>query len=307
MVDVDTFLTILYVMVDDFCQSRPPKKRPGPEASLCQSEVITLAIFARWSRFASERDFYRYANSHMRGAFPTLPSRPQFNRLVRLYTQTIEQIAVKLGKMLEDKAHAYQALDSSAMPVRDAKRRGHGWLAGEADIGWSNSIGWYEGFSVLAAIEPSGVITGFCFGSASSADQPLAETFFALRANPNPRLLSVGAAFCGIYVADKGFEGTENHRRWLECYGAEVVHPPKRNSKKPWSKRLRQWVASLRQIVETVYDKLFNAFGLWRERPHEMGGLRARLAARVALHNFCIWLNDHLGRPRLKFADLMGW
>ena len=307
MVDVDTFLTTLYVMVDDFCQTQPPKKRPGPEASLCQSEVITLAIFARWSRFASERDFYRYADGHLRGAFPTLPSRPQFNRLVRLYTQTIEEIAVKLGKMLEDRVHAYQALDSSAMPVRDAKRRGHGWLAGEADIGWSNSIGWYEGFSVLAAIEPSGVITGFCFGSASTADQPLAETFFAVRANPNPRLISVGAAFSGTYVADKGFEGTENHRRWLECYGAEVVHPPKRNSKKPWSKRLRQWVASLRQIVETVYDKLFNAFGLWRERPHEIGGLRARLAARVALHNFCIWLNDRLGRPRLKFADLMGW
>jgi hypothetical protein len=307
VVDVDTFLTTLYVMVDDFCQTQPPKKRPGPEASLCQSEVITLAIFARWSRFASERDFYRYADGHLRGAFPTLPSRPQFNRLVRLYTQTIEEIAVKLGKMLEDRIHAYQALDSSAMPVRDAKRRGHGWLAGEADIGWSNSIGWYEGFSVLAAIEPSGVITGFCFGSASTADQPLAESFFAVRANPNPRLISVGAAFSGIYVADKGFEGTENHRRWLECYGAEVVHPPKRNSKMPWSKRLRQWVASIRQIVETVYNKLFNAFGLWRERPHEMGGLRARLAARVALHNFCIWLNDHLGRPRLKFADLMGW
>jgi hypothetical protein len=32
------------------------------------------------------------------------------------------------------------------------------------------------------------------------------------------------------------------------------------------------------------------------------------LAARVALHNFfCIWLNDQLGRPRLSFADLMGW
>jgi hypothetical protein len=307
VVDVDTFLTTLYVMVDDFCQTQPPKKRPGPEASLCQSEVITLAIFARWSRFASERDFYRYADGHLRGAFPTLPSRPQFNRLVRLYTQTIEEIAVKLGKMLEDRAHAYQALDSSAMPVRDAKRRGHGWLAGVADIGWSNSLGWYEGFSVLAAIEPSGVITGFCFGSASTADQPLAESFFTVRANPNPRLISVGAAFSGIYVADKGFEGTENHRRWLECYGAEVVHPPKRNSKMPWSKRLRQWVASIRQIVETVYNKLFNAFGLWRERPHEMGGLRARLAARVALHNFCIWLNDHLGRPRLKFADLMGW
>jgi Transposase DDE domain len=307
MVDVDTFLTILYVMVDDFCQTQPPKKRPGPEASLSESEVITLAVFARWSRFSSERDFYRYAQTNLLDAFPTLPTRPQFNRLVRSCTGLIEEIAVKLGKMLEDRAHAYQALDSSAMPARDAKRRGHGWLAGEADIGWSNSIGWYEGFSALAAIEPSGVIMGFCFGSASTADQPLAETFFAVRANPNPRLPSVGAPFSGIYVADKGFEGTGNHRRWLECYGAEVVHPPKRNSKKPWSKRLRQWVASLRQIVETVYDKLFNAFGLWRERPHEMGGLRARLAGRVALHNFCIWLNDRLGRPRLKFADLMGW
>ena len=48
-------------------------------------------------------------------------------------------------------------------------------------------------------------------------------------------------------------------------------------------------MAGIRQIVESVYDKLFNAFGLWRERPHELQGLRARLAARVALHNyFCI-------------------
>lgn len=70
MLDVDTFLTTLYVMVDDFCQSCPPKKSPGPDASLSNSEVITLAIFARWGRFASERDFYRYAQSRLREAFP---------------------------------------------------------------------------------------------------------------------------------------------------------------------------------------------------------------------------------------------
>ncbi|MGF1472710.1 MAG: transposase, partial [Rubrobacteraceae bacterium] len=303
MLDVDTFLTTLYVMVDDFCQSHSPeKKRPGPKASLCASEVITLAIFARWSRFASERDFYRYAEGHLRGAFPTLPDRSQFNRLVRFYTQTIEKLALHLGRTLKDSQPPYQALDASAMPVRNVKRRGGGWLAGEADIGWSNNLGWYEGFSLLTAVEPSGVITGFCFGPASSADQTLAETFFALRANPNSRLISVGAAFSGTYVADKGFEGTENHRRWLDHYGAEVLHPPKRNSRKPWSKRLRRWVAGIRQIVESVYDKLFNTFGLWRERSHELGGLRARLAARVALHNFCIWLNDQLGRPSMAFS-----
>jgi hypothetical protein len=197
MVDVDTFLTALYVMVDDFCQSQPPKKRPGPDASLSKSEVLTLAIFARWSRFDGERDFYRYATGHLRAAFPTLPDRSQFNRLVRFYTELIEEMALHLAEVSEARECPYEALDSSAMPVRDAKRRGAGWLAGYADIGWSNSLGWYEGFRLLAAVAPSGVITGFCFGAASTADQPLAETFFAVRARPNPRLISVGSSFWG--------------------------------------------------------------------------------------------------------------
>lgn len=159
---------------------------------------------------------------------------------------------------------SYEALDSSAMPIWDCKHRGHGWLAGYADIGWSNSLlGWYEDFSLLTATDPSGVITGFCFGAASTADQRMAESFFAVRCHPTPRLSSVGSISSGSYVADKGFEGAENHRRWLECYGVQVVHPPKRNSRKrSWSKRLRRWVAGIRQITESVYEKLFNTFGL---------------------------------------------
>ena len=310
MLDVDTFLATLYVMVDDFCQSRPQKerRRPGSDASLSPSEVITLAVFARFSRFGSERDFYRYATGHLRDAFPTLPVRPRFNRLVRSHAELIEAFVLHLVALLDTQKCPYEALDSSAMPVRNAKRRGHGWLAGYADIGWSNSLGWYEGFCLLTAVDPTGGITGFCFGAASTAEQQLAESFFAVRAQPNPRLISVGSISAGPYITDKGFEGAENHLRWLESYGAQVIHPPKRNSrKKSWSKRLRRWVAGIRQIVESVYDRLFNAFGLWRERPHELSGLRARLAARVALHNFCIWLNEQLGRPRLAFADLLGW
>ena len=243
----------------------------------------------------------------MLDAFPTLPSRSQFNRLVRSCTQLIEAFFLHLVSLLEVRKSPYEALDSSAMPIRDCKRRGHGWLAGNADIGWSNSIGWYEGFSLLTSVDCTGVITGFCFGAASTADQQMAESFFATRAYPNERLISVGSASSGPYMTDKGFAGVENHLKWLHHDGARVIHPPKRNSKKPWSKRLRRWVASIRQIVESTYDKLFNTFGLWRERPHELQGLRARLAARMALHDFCIWLNDQLGRPRLAFADLLGW
>ncbi len=51
------------------------------------------------------------------------------------------------------------------------------------------------------------MITGFCFSATSAADQQAAETFFAVRTRPNPRLISVGSASSGPYVTDKGFEG----------------------------------------------------------------------------------------------------
>ena len=90
MVDIDTFLTTLYVMVEDFCKARlPQRRRPGPVASLSQGEVVTLVIFSQWTRFESERSFYRYANQHLRAAFPTLPVRAHFNRLLRHHRDAV--------------------------------------------------------------------------------------------------------------------------------------------------------------------------------------------------------------------------
>lgn len=96
--DPDTFLTTLYVMIDDFCQSAgyAEKHRPGPAASLSCSEVVTLAVFGQWAQFPSERAFYRYAASHLHAAFPTLPEREQFNRLQRSYHDVIVAFALFL-------------------------------------------------------------------------------------------------------------------------------------------------------------------------------------------------------------------
>ena len=195
MMDLDTFLTTLYVMIDDFCQSEGfhEKHRPGPQASLSCSEVVTLAVFGQWAQFPSERAYYRYALSHLRAAFPTLPDREQFNRVPQHHRDVIVAFSLFLVDQMEAQHCLYEALDSSGIPTRDAKRRGTGWLAGQADIGWSNRIGWYEGFHLLTSITPTGVISGFGKALASCNDHPLAETFFAARAHPSPRLKSVGA------------------------------------------------------------------------------------------------------------------
>ena len=155
MVDADTFLTTLYVMVDDFCKtSLPPQTHPGPEAALSRSETVTLAIFGQWQGFGSERGFYRYAQRHLRPAFPQLPTREQFNRQVRQHDDALVACFLYLGRLLAAQHGLYEALDSSGLPTRDAKRRGAGWLPGLADIGWSNRLGWYEGFHLLLAVNP---------------------------------------------------------------------------------------------------------------------------------------------------------
>jgi hypothetical protein len=308
MVDVDTFLTTLYVMVDDFCKaSLPADSHPGPQAALSRSEVLTLAIFGQWQRFGSERGFYRYAQRHLRSAFPSLPTRPQFNRQLRHYQPALVLCVLHLVQLLAAQQCLYEALDSSGVPTRDAKRRGLGWLPGLANIGWSNRLGWYEGFHLLLAVSPVGSITGFGFGPASTKDQLLADTLFALRRSPQPQWRGAGAPAQGPYVVDKGFAGVAEHTAWYQQYGARVICPPKRNSTQPWPKRLRRWLAGIRQMVETVYDKLYHTFRLDRERPHDLGGFQARLAAKLALHNFCIWFNEQLGRPRLAFTDLVDW
>jgi hypothetical protein len=308
VLDPETFLTELYVLADEFCKTLPPERRPGPAAALSASEVVTLACFGQWARFPSEAAFYRWAAKHLRAAFPTLPSRPQFNRLQRRWRDASAGFALHLGQALaaaDDRA--FEAVDGTGVRVRNAKRRGEGWLAGLADIGKCTRLGWYEGLRLLLAVTPRGAVTGWGCGPASTNDRALAETFFAARARPDPRLPGVGRAVSDRYVADMGFSGEKCQARWAADHGAVVVSAPQTGSKRAWPKPLRTWLAGIRQVVETVTERLLEACRLDHERPHELDGFQARLAAKIALHNACVWLNRRLGRPDLAFADLIDW
>jgi hypothetical protein len=309
MPDPETFLTELYVAADEFCKTElPPERRPGPAAALARGEVLTLAVFGQWQQFPSEAAFYRWATRHLRGAFPRLPSRPQLNRLVRRHGGALAAFALRLGRALavgDDRA--FEVLDGTGVRTRNAKRRGAGWLPGVAAVGQCTRLGWYEGVRLLLAATPGGAITGWGFGPANTNDRTLAGTFFAVRAAPDPRLPGVGRPTSDRYVADMGFAGEACEARWAAEAGAVVVCPPQSDSKRAWPKPRRRWLAGIRQIVETVNDRLLATFRLDRERPHALDGLQARLAAKAALHNACIWLNRRLGRRDLAFADLIAW
>ena len=210
MIDVGTFLTTLYVIVDDLCKTYglDYPKHPGPHACLSCSEVVTLALFGQWAQFASERAFSRYAQRRPGWAFPHLPDRSQFNRQQQHLASVIAQVSIALAEALPEAHGLYEILVSSGVPVRHIKRRGGGWLAGTANKGWCSRISSYCGFHLLSAITPQGVITGFGFAPASMHDVPLAETLLAVRAHPRLGLPSCGKQAAVPYVADRGFAGS---------------------------------------------------------------------------------------------------
>ena len=147
-----------------------------------------------------------------------------------------------------------------------------------------------------------------------TADQHLAGTFFAVRAaQPNPELPSVGSISSGPYtrLADEGFEGAEDHRRWLHTATGRrrsSIHPnataasPGRSARGVgWPRPSPDRGERLRQAVRCfgpVAGAAPRAEGVAGSPGGGEGG---------SLHDFCIWLNGQLGRPRLAFADLLGW
>jgi Transposase DDE domain len=296
MLDLDSFLVSLYVLVDDWWKlkhsSQPP--RAGRPALLTDPEVITLAILAQWPRFRSERDFWRFAWAHLRPYFPKLCCQSQLNRRVRSVEPDLRDFQRAVARTLCGVSEVYHVLDTTLIPaivrVRASRK---GLFCGQATFGRSASkTEWVYGFKVALSVSPQGVICAFGLAEAASDDRPIGDSLIIEDSHE-------------AYLADKGFTGVQWERRWLDLYGALVAATPKDNSKRTWAKSDRRWASGKRQIIEGVIDQLKDIFALERHRAKTLGGLLARLAAKMAAYTCGQRLNDQLGRPLRHLADLL--
>jgi hypothetical protein len=294
--DLDSFLVSLYVQIDDWWKAKHPSAapRPGRPALLSDPEVLTLAILAQWPRFRSERDFWRFAWAHLRPYFPMLCSQGQLNRRVRALEPELRAVQQAFAGDLSEPSVVYRVLDTTLVPaivrVRASRK---GLFAGQASFGRSASkTEWVYGFKVALVVDPEGVISAFGLAAAASDERPIGEALIASDRH-------------GAYLADKGFTGIEWERQWLERYGALVAATPKNNCRRAWSKADRRWASGKRQIIEGVIGQLKDFFGLERHRAKTLGGLLARLAAKIAAYTCGQRINDSLGRPLRHLADLL--
>jgi hypothetical protein len=295
--DLDSFLVSLYVLVDDWwqeCHPYSPRRKPGRPALLSDPEVITLAIFAQWPRFRSERDFWRFADAHLRAYFPNLCTQSQFNRRVRALELELRALQRDFAGEIAETSTVYRVLDTTLVPAMVRVRASRkGLFCGQASFGRSASkTEWIYGFKVALVVDPKGVVSAFGLAPAASDERPIGEALIAEDLHE-------------AYLADKGFTGLEWERHWLERYGALVAATPYDDSRRAWSKADRRWASGKRQIIEGVICQLKDFFSLERHRAKTLGGLLTRLAAKVAAYTCAQRINDSLGRPLRHLADLL--
>ncbi len=241
--DLEYLLVSLYVLVDEWWQEThpPTPKKAGRPPSLSASEVLTLAVLAQWPRWRSERDFWRFADVHLRGYFPNLLSHGQLNRRIRALEPELRALQRDLARTLTDGSEVYHVLDTTLIPAIVRVRAScKGLFAGQATFGRCVSkTEWVYGFKVALVVDPEGVITAFGLAGAASDERPIGDALIASDRH-------------GAYLTDKGFTGVEWERMWLEVYGALVAAAPKNNSRRAWTKADRRWASGKRQIIEGV-------------------------------------------------------
>lgn len=294
--DLETLLVALYVLIDDRLKVRQtsPTPRVGRPTRLSDAEVLTLAILAQWPRWRSERDFWRFADAHLRTYFPKLLSQSQLNRRFRCLESELRELQRDLAQTLTDNSAVYRVLDTTLIPavvrVRACRK---GLFAGQASFGRCVSkTEWIYSFKVALAVDPEGVVMAFGLAPANCDERLIGEFLVSSDGHDG-------------YLADKGFSSVDWERHWLETYGALVAATPQKSARRAWSERACRWAAGKRQIIEGVISQLKDQFFLERHRAKTLSGLLTRLAAKIAAYTCGLCLNALLGRPLRHLADLL--
>ena len=260
--DLDTFLTAVYCVVDDLyrahCAARKPR-RPGRRPELSDSEVLTLALLAQWWPDNSERAFAGYAADHWRPYFPRLLDPSALNRRVRDLTGVL----ALLGPLIAARARAelglapspYEVVDGAPVPLMQRCRgERHRVFAAEAAIGRGGpQKDWFYGLKELLVADEQGFLTGFVLGPANTDERLLLEALLRWRHDPRAPLptgpelerllgpthgrgghrqgptgpvgprLGAGRPWWVPLLADLGYRGEPWHAHWADDLATVVL------------------------------------------------------------------------------------
>src|SRR5438067_4469600 len=300
MLDKAIVLTTIFPRVDDTMKGsamiQQALERPGPAPHLCDSEVVTLAIYQELIGEPREDHFFRLHHASLRTFFPRLNERSRYNRRKRDLWSVILAVRVSLQIVLEAlELEETAVIDSAPVPCVSYKRgKEASDFVGTADYGICSSKAMkYFGYKLHSVVSLTGLILGFLLTPANCYDnQPVVELLDSF-SHHLQRLLGDGA------YNDAALESYLEQSRCVQLLSpAKSNQAPKRSPSA--QKQLNRW----RLICETVNAQLQEQLHLSKHYAKSTWGLMTRLAAKITAHSVGMMVNTLLGRPALQLAAL---
>jgi len=277
--DLDTLLTALYVLADDFLPRRP-RARKNPQ--ITDAELVCLAVAQILLDCPSERRFLRFAMCRLGHLFPYLPKQPGYNKRMRSLAPQIVRVLNAVAYASPSWCDNVRLLDSTPVPVgqsRETVKRSD--FAGVAAYGYCASHSrHFWGFRLYLLCASDGMPIAFELAPANRGEREVAAEML--------RRVDLDGY---TVIADKGFAGEDFEALMAELRA--IFLRPDRKGEQPRFGRL----GGMRQWIESIIDTVKGQLSLERHGAHTMDGLITRVAGRLLALATGIWHNWNVGDP----------
>jgi len=281
--ELDTLLTALYVLIDDYVV--PARAGRGRRPEFTDSELLTLAVAQVLLRYDGERRWMRHVHSNpeLHAMFPHVPKQSGYNKRLRgaqpLLCKTIIALAMCCPSWFDD----LWITDATPVPCgmsRETVKRSD--LAGHANYGYCASHSrWYWGLKLYLVCTGDGIPVMWCLADPKIGER---EVLAALLDN-NHHLIRDGQ----VLLADKGFSGAP-FKKLTESKQLRLLRPDRKDETYRNGN-----LGGVRQWIESVNQTLKGQLGLERHGGRTPAGVFARIAQRLLALAAAIWHNWETG------------
>jgi len=287
-IDIETILTIIYVMVDDWYQSKGHcllRGKVGRKPVFSDSEVITLMLAADFIPYPGEQQFLGYIRANHLALFPRLLSQSQFNRRARSLRLLVEALRQEWLRGLGVEQTGHFLIDTKPLPVVGYKRsKARSAFAGSATYGYCASRNWhYFGYKLVMVTTLEGLPVVYELVPAHVGERQAAETVLGRLVNAQ-------------VFGDKGFLGEDWQAQIEQQTGNRVFTPKRVNQKTQHPAGFERLLNRVRERIEGVFHEIQNT-GRHLERllAKTIVGLVTRVIVKVTSHLLRCLLRHHYG------------
>lgn len=276
-INIETLLTIIYVLVDDWYQEKGEQLltgKAGRKPEFSDSEIITLMVAEDYIPYPGETQYLGYIRANHGDLFPKLVDQSQFNRRARNLRNLVEAMRRDWLMALGVEQATTYLIDTKPIPVVGYKRsKQRSLFLGSADYGYCVSRKLhYFGYKLVMITTLNGIPVIYDLVPANSDERAAAEAVI-------DRIRNVDL------IGDKGFLGVEWQAQMLEQTGNTIVTPKRKNQKIQHPKRFRELLNSVRERIEGVFHELQNTGrNIERLLAKTISGLATRVIAKVTAH-----------------------